>query len=146
MAYHVYLVDDDRFLLDLYAIKFKNAGHEVSVFGSGEDLLTALRKTDAKAPDAILLDLIMPGVGGFGALEAIRKEHLAQGSKIVILSNQGQDSDIEKAKQLAADGYIVKASAIPSEVFAETIRTIESGPPRLDVSGEAGAPAAGTPR
>ena len=127
MVYHVYLVDDDRFLLDLYAVKFKNAGHEVSVFGSGEELLTALRKADVKAPDAILLDLIMPGVGGFGALEAIRKENLAQGSKIVILSNQGQDSDIEKAKKLAADGYIIKASAIPSEVFAETMRTIESG-------------------
>lgn len=129
MAYHIFLVDDDRFLLDLYAVKFRAAGHEVSVFGSGEDLLNTLRKEGATAPDAILLDLIMPGLGGFGALEAIRKEKLAQGSKVVILSNQGQDSDIEKAKQLSADGYIIKASAIPSEVFAETIRTIESGSP-----------------
>lgn len=127
MAYRVYLVDDDRFLLDLYAVKFKNAGHEVSVFGSGEDLLTALRKGDATAPDAILLDLIMPGIGGFGALETIRKESLAKGSKIIILSNQGQDSDLEKAKKLSADGYIIKASAIPSEVLAETLRTIEAG-------------------
>ena len=126
MAYRIYLVDDDRFLVDLYAVKFRTAGHEVSVFNSGEDLLTALHKADAKAPDVILLDLIMPGIGGFGALEAIRKENLAQGSKIVILSNQGQDSDLEKAKKLLADGYIIKASAIPSEVFAETIRTIES--------------------
>ena len=126
MAYRIYLVDDDRFLLDLYAVKFKNAGHEVSVFGGGEELLTALRKGDA-APDAILLDLIMPGIGGFEALETIRKEHLAQGSKIIILSNQGQDSDIERAKQFAADGYIIKASAIPSEVLAETLRTIEAG-------------------
>ncbi|MSU74652.1 response regulator [Candidatus Kaiserbacteria bacterium] len=129
MVYRVYLVDDDRFLLDLYAVKFRAAGHEVSLFGSGEELLTALRKGDAKAPSVILLDLIMPGIGGFGALEAIRKENLAQGSKIVILSNQGQDSDIEKAKQLSADGYIIKASAIPSEVFSETLRTIESGSP-----------------
>src|SRR3989344_96336 len=126
MAYRVYLVDDDRFLLDLYAVKFKNAGHDMRAFESGEELLTALRKGE-KAPDAILLDLIMPGVGGLGALEAIRKEHLAQGTKIIILSNQGQDSDVEKTKQLAADGYIIKASAIPSEVFAETIRIIESG-------------------
>ncbi len=127
MAYRVYLVDDDRFLLDLYAVKFKNAGHEVSVFGSGEELLTALRKEGSISPDVILLDLIMPGMGGFGTLEVIRKEQLAIGTKIVILSNQGQDSDIERAKKLAADGYIIKASAIPSEVFAETIRTIESG-------------------
>lgn len=128
MAYRVYLVDDDRFLLDLYAVKFRNAGHDVSVFASGEDLLTDLRK-GAAAPDAILLDLIMPGVGGFEALEAIRKEQLAKGAKIIILTNQGQDSDIEKAKQLAADGYIIKASAIPSEVLAETLRTIEAGAP-----------------
>lgn len=126
MAYRVYLVDDDRFLLDLYAVKFKSAGHEVAVFGSGEELLAALRKGGA-APDAILLDLIMPGIGGFGALEAIRSEHLADGVKIIILSNQGQDSDLEKAKKLLADGYIIKASAIPSEVLAETLRTIDAG-------------------
>ncbi len=129
MAYRIFLVDDDRFLVDLYAVKFRTAGHDVSVFNSGEDLLAALHKADTKAPDVILLDLIMPGIGGFGALEAIRKENLVQGSKIVILSNQGQDSDLEKAKKLLADGYIIKASAIPSEVFAETIRTIESNAP-----------------
>jgi len=127
MTYRIYLVDDDRFLLDLYSVKFKNAGHDISVFGSGEDLLTALRKTDTPAPDAILVDLVMPGIGGFGALEAIRKENLAKGAKIIILSNQGKDTDIEKAKQLAADGYIIKASAIPSEVLAETLHTIEAG-------------------
>ncbi len=126
MAYRIYLVDDDRFLLDLYAVKFKNAGHDVSVFGGGEELIAALKKEDAKAPDAILLDLIMPGMGGFETLEAIRKDKLANGAKIIILTNQGQDSDIEKAKKLSADGYIIKASAIPSEVLAETLRTIEA--------------------
>lgn len=126
MAYRVFLTDDDRFLLDLYAVKFRNAGHEVTVFGGGEELLAALRKEGAVTPDAILLDIIMPGVGGFEALETIRKENLAKGAKIIILSNQGQDSDIERAKQLNVDGYIIKASAIPSEVLSETLRTIES--------------------
>lgn len=125
MAYRIYLVDDDRFLLDLYAVKFKAVGHEVVVFGGGEDLLVTLRKNDNAKPDAILLDLIMPGMSGFEVLETIRKEHLAKDTKIIILSNQGQDSDIEKAKKLSVDGYIIKASAIPSEVLAETIHTIE---------------------
>ena len=127
MAYRVYLVDDDRFLLDLYAIKFRDAGHEVSVFGSGEELLAALKKSGAISPNVILLDLIMPGIGGFEVLETIRKENLAKGTKIIILSNLGQDSDIERAKKLSADGYIIKASAIPSEVLAETLRTVEAG-------------------
>ncbi len=124
MAYRVYLVDDDKFLLDLYAVKFKNAGHDVSVFGGGEDLLAALRKEGAATPDVILLDIIMPGMTGFETLEAMRKDGLAKDAKIIFLSNQGQETDIEKARQLAADGYIIKASAIPSEVFAETLRIV----------------------
>ncbi|MBU6214584.1 response regulator [Patescibacteria group bacterium] len=128
MIYRIYLVDDDKFLLDLYAVKFKNSGHDVYSFASGEELLAALHKADTKDPDAILVDLIMPGMGGFEAIEEIRKENLIPHTKIIILSNQGQDSDIERAKQLAADGYIVKASAIPSEVLAETVRTIEAAP------------------
>lgn len=130
MAYRIFLVDDDRFLLDLYAAKFKNAGHEVQVFDGGETLLSALRKgSEVGQPDAILLDLIMPGMTGFEALEAIRKERLAPQSKIIVLSNQGQDSDIEKAKSFAVNGYIIKASAIPSEVLAETLRTIGASAP-----------------
>jgi CheY-like chemotaxis protein len=129
MVYHIYLVDDDRFLLDLYAVKFKNAGHEVTVFSGGEELLSALRKDGATMPDVILLDVIMPGMNGFDTLEVLRKENLAKDSKVIFLTNQGQDSDVEKAKELKANGYIIKASAIPSEVFAETMRIVESVTP-----------------
>lgn len=125
MAYRIYLVDDDKFLLDLYAVKFKNAGHEVTAFPGGEELVAALRK-GGTMPDAVLLDVIMPGMDGFTALAAVRKEKLAPQTKFIILSNQGQDSDIEKARSLGANGYIIKASAIPSEVLAETLRTLEA--------------------
>lgn len=124
MAYKIFLVDDDRFLLDLYAVKFKNAGHEVSTFSGGEDLLAALRKDDSVAPDALLVDVIMPGLTGFETVEALRKEGLAKGAKVIFLTNQGESSDFERARPLA-DGYIIKASAIPSEVLNETIKTIE---------------------
>jgi two-component system alkaline phosphatase synthesis response regulator PhoP len=125
MAYRIYLADDDRFLLDLYAVKFKNAGHAVGVFPGGEELLDALRKKENE-PDAILLDLIMPGLDGFAVLEAIGKEKLAPKASIIILSNQGAEADLEKAKSLGAVGYIIKASAIPSEVLAQTVKTIEN--------------------
>ncbi len=129
MAYHIYLIDDDRFLLDLYALKFKNAGHEVSTFNGGEELLAALREEGAKMPDALLIDVIMPNLTGFDTIEMLRKEQLAKEAKVIFLSNQGQDSDFEKAKKLGADGYIIKASAIPSEVLAETVRIIEAAAP-----------------
>lgn len=129
MAYRIYLVDDDRFLLDLYMVKFKNAGHEVMAFNSGQEFLTALRKEGAAMPDAVLLDIIMPGIGGFEILDVLRKENLAKSAKIIILSNQGLDADIEKAKQFNIDGYIIKASAIPSEVLTETLRIIGAEAP-----------------
>ncbi len=122
--YRLYLVDDDRFLLDMYAVKFKAQGHEVTAFSSGEEVLKALR--EQPAPDALLLDIVMPGVDGFEVLEAIHTEKLASTTKLIVLSNQGQESDIDKAKAFGAHGYIIKASAIPSEVYLETIRIIES--------------------
>jgi len=123
MAYRIYLVDDDRFLLDMYAVKFKAAGHEVTAFQAGAAAIEALRK--GPAPDAILLDVVMPEIDGFGVLETIRKESLGNGMKVIMLTNQGQPADIERATQLKVDGYIIKASAIPSEVYSETIRIIE---------------------
>lgn len=128
MAYRIYLTDDDRFLVDLYAAKFTKAGHQVVSFGSGEALLAELRK-GGQAPDAIVLDVIMPGLDGFGVIEVIRKENLAAGAKIILLSNQGQQSDVDRAKELKVDGYIIKASAIPSEVLAEVVRIIEHPAP-----------------
>lgn len=123
-THRIYLVDDDRFLLDMYAVKFKNAGHDVSVFQGGEDVLAKLRSEPA--PDALLLDVIMPGMTGFEILQTIRNEKLGGTEmRVIILSNQGQDSDIEKARELGANGYIIKASAIPSEVLSETLAIIE---------------------
>ncbi len=122
-AYTIYLVDDDRFLLDMYALKFKAAGHAVTAFQDGNSALDALRKM--KAPDALLVDIIMPNIDGFGVLEAIQNEKLAPTMKIIVLSNQGPQEDIDRAKGLGAVGYIIKASAIPSEVFSETIAIIE---------------------
>ncbi|HYF28753.1 MAG TPA: response regulator [Candidatus Paceibacterota bacterium] len=122
--YRLYLVDDDRFLLDMYAVKFRAAGHEVTAFSKGEELLAALR--EKPAPNALLLDVVMPGMSGFDILDTIRKEELAPEMKVIILSNQGQDADLNRAKELKADGYIIKASAIPSEVFSETIKIIET--------------------
>lgn len=122
--YHICLVDDDRFLLDMYAVKFKAAGHEVTAYQGGDVALEAFRK-GANKFDALLVDIVMPAIDGFGVMEAVRDEKLLPTTKIIVLSNQGQESDLERAKALGAVGYIIKASAIPSEVFSETIRIIE---------------------
>ncbi len=122
--YTIFLVDDDKFLLDMYALKFRKAGYTVSSFRSGDELLSVLR--ERPKVDAILLDVVMPVMDGFQILEVIRKENLAMNAKLIVLSNQGQDSDIEQAKKFAIDGYIIKAAVIPSEVLKKTMDIIDN--------------------
>ncbi len=118
----IFIVDDDKFLLSMYSIKFQKEGFEVIVAVDGNDALTKLR--EGLKPDVIILDIVMPVMDGLELLQKIRDEHLVEDSIIIILSNQGQSSDIEKAKQLGVEGYIVKATTIPSEVLAEVKKVL----------------------
>lgn len=116
----VMIVDDDKFLLNMYAIKFSKNGFEVNAASSGDEVLTKIK--DGYSPDIILLDIVMPGMDGFEILEAIRKNKLVPEASVIMLTNQGQLSDIEKAKSFGIDGYIIKATTIPSEVVEEVTR------------------------
>ena len=110
----VFIIDDDKFLLDMYALKFKEVGFDVCAAGSGTDALDKLN--DGFVPDIIMLDIVMPGMDGFEVLKNIKEKKLVASAKIIILSNIGQESDIERGKKLGANGYIVKASVTPTEV------------------------------
>ncbi len=116
----ILLVDDDKFLLDMYAIKFSKAGYEVKTADSTEGGLKLVR--GGYVPDVMLCDIVMPGMDGLDLVNAIRKENLAPGAVTIMLTNQGSSDDISRAKKLGVDGYIVKATTIPSEVLAEVER------------------------
>lgn len=97
----------------MYSAKFKEAGHEVAVAKDGESALVSLKED---AFDAVLLDMIMPGIDGVTLLESACKSAGAHGTKCIVLSNQGEAADKERATAAGAVGYIVKAECIPSEV------------------------------
>lgn len=115
----ILIIDDDRFLLDMYALKFKAGGCDVDVAFDPTVALEKLRK--GAIPSIILLDVVMPAMSGFEFLETVRKEGLAKTASVIILSNQGAQEDIDKAMQLGAAGYIIKASSIPSEVLEKAL-------------------------
>lgn len=107
------LVDDDSFLRDMYATKFTECGDDVSVAASGSEALSLLKE---QSFDVVVMDMVMPGMSGLDLLRQVRLEPNANGSKYIILSNQGEQSDITAATELGAHGYIIKAESIPSEV------------------------------
>ncbi len=108
------LIDDDKFLRDMYAIKFTQSGYEVEVADSSATALTKIKNTPDF--DVILLDMIMPGMTGIELIQEIKKEFPNLETKFIVLSNQGQEEDIEKAKEAGAVGYIIKAESVPSDV------------------------------
>lgn len=117
------LVDDDDFLLDMYAVKFKERGAQVHAFNTPKAALAALR--DGATPDLIVTDVVMPEMGGFEFLEAVRALGLKKTPHLIVLSNQGQDGDFELAEKQGAIGYIIKANAIPSEVIEMCMQLYE---------------------
>jgi len=110
----VLLIDDDKFLLDMYGMKFTQQGYEVHASLSVRDAIEALRA--GFSPTAILFDLIMPERDGFSLLETLEKEHLAPDALKIGLTNETSDVEKEQAKKLGADAYFIKATLIPSEV------------------------------
>lgn len=113
----IMLVDDDKFLLDMYLLKFKTNGISLETFPESEKALEKLRS--GYAPDIILLDIIMPVMDGLELLKTIRNEKLAPSATVIMLTNQPEEMD--KAKELGAVGYIIKATNIPSEVVSEVL-------------------------
>jgi len=119
----ILLVDDDAFLRDMYATKFSEAGDEVAVAHDGNKALQELEEGDF---DVIIMDMVMPGMSGIDLLKTIKKSETMRSAKCIVLSNQGEAEDIDAATELGADGYIVKAESIPSEVVSKVHNIVKS--------------------
>jgi len=118
----ILIVDDDSFLLDMYALKFSKSLLSVSTALGPESALEKLR--GGLSPEVILLDIMMPVMDGFELLTKIKEEKISPSSIVIFLSNRGQPSDLTQAKTLGASGYIVKASSTPSEVIEKVVEII----------------------
>lgn len=111
---NILLVDDDKFLLDMYSMKFVQEGFNVQTSLSARDALDVLRGGfDAHA---VLFDLTMPECDGYEFLQILVKEKLAPHAVKIALTNQSTDEEKKKVLELGADDFLVKASLIPSEV------------------------------
>lgn len=113
------VVDDSPSIAELVKALLQSVGHTAEVRTSS---VQALADVSAIMPDAVVLDLMMPGMDGFELCKRLReKPELAQ-TKIVILSGKAYEFDRRRAKQLGADGYIVKP--IRPDTFLEQLDKI----------------------
>lgn len=112
----ILLVEDDPMLQDIYLTKFKEKGFDVSLASDGEKVIPQLKRS---MPDLMLLDIVLPLKDGWEVLKEVRKNAKWNGVKIVVLSNIGEASDVEKGFAMGANLYLIKAHFTPSQVVQE---------------------------
>jgi CheY-like chemotaxis protein len=119
----VLVVDDAKIFQDIYKNLLIPEGFAVKVASNG---MEALKIVKEERPDLVLLDLNMPIMDGFKVLQAIKSDPELSSIHVVVLTSRGLPEEIEKAFNLGADSYLVKATAKPKEVISK-IKSILQG-------------------
>jgi len=109
----ILIIEDEKYLLELYKMKFEREGFEVVTAEDGREGIEAAIK---EQPDLILLDIVMPGMDGFEVLNKLRENKKTKHLKVYIFSNLGQADEIKAGFEHGADGYMVKANLTPGQV------------------------------
>jgi DNA-binding response OmpR family regulator len=109
-------VEDDAFLSDIITRKFQNENCTLIHLSEGEG---ALAKAKEGKPDIVLLDILLAGMSGYDILEALKKDPETALIPVILLSNLGQKSDVEKGEKLGAKKFIIKAMATLDDIIAE---------------------------
>ena len=106
MSQKILLIEDDKFLGDLLMEHFRKGGLDFELAVDGEG---GLEKIRTKAPDLIILDLVLPGIDGYEVLKRLKNDKDFAKIPVIILSNLGQKEEIERGLELGAEDFIVKA-------------------------------------
>jgi DNA-binding response OmpR family regulator len=111
----ILIVEDDPALLDLYSLRFSQAGYEVLKATDGDE---GSSLAQLEIPDVILLDILMPTTDGYEMLRMLKENPKTKNIPSIIFSNLSQRDEVEKGLNLGAKDYIVKTMVTPSELVS----------------------------
>jgi DNA-binding response OmpR family regulator len=109
-------IEDDVFLSDIIARKLST--HKCLLLHATDSKAT-FKILETEKPDIIMLDILLPGINGFEILEQLKKDTKTKDIPVIILSNFGQKSEIDKGMQLGAAKYLIKATLTLDEIIDE---------------------------
>jgi DNA-binding response OmpR family regulator len=108
--------EDDRLLGTILTRKFDASGYTLLRANDGQQ---ALKFLETETPDVIILDIMMPGITGMELLETLKKNDRVNKVPVIMLSNLNKQSDVEKARSLGANRFLVKATVSLDEIIKE---------------------------
>ena len=119
----IVLVEDEKTLANLIEIGLKKEGFEVKTARDGKK---GLRLILDEKPDLVLLDLMLPGMKGFEILERLKEDGILPNLAIVIISNSGEQIEIERAVEMGVRDYLIKVNFNPNEVVDKVKRVLKA--------------------
>jgi len=120
--YKILVVEDDFFLIKVLQTKLVNEGYQVEIAADGVLALETLKRF---TPDLILLDLVMPRKDGFEVLEDISHDKKLSKIPVIVLTNLGQESDVERVKVYGVKDYFVKSDISIDEVVEKARKVLK---------------------
>ncbi len=121
MSKKILIVEDEEILLELLQKKLIQEGYEVVI---AKDGVEGLKKVKEQMPDVILLDIIMPKMGGFEVMKELQKDEKFSNIPIIIISNSGQPVELDLDQKLGAKDWLIKTDFDPQEVIDKVIKQI----------------------
>lgn len=109
----IVIVEDEETILSVMKIRLEHEGFEVKTARDGAEGLRLIKK---EHPDLVLLDMLLPSMGGFEIMEALRKENILPKLPIIVISNSGQPVEVERIKRLGVKDYLIKVNFSLQEV------------------------------
>ncbi|MEK7560054.1 MAG: response regulator [Patescibacteria group bacterium] len=119
----ILLVEDDTFMLGILSERLKKSGFEVSMATDGEECMKVLEAQKSNL-DIVLLDILLPKIDGFEVLRRMKVSPELSSIPVVILSNLGQKEEVQKAKDLGAEDYIIKANFTTKEIVDKLLNVL----------------------
>lgn len=129
----VLLVDDDTTLLDMYKERLEIAGFDVVTAVNGEE---ALAKAVESVPNVILLDIMMPKINGFDALNILKNTPETKNIPVIVLTALTQEIHRKKGLAAGADDFIVKSETMPRDVIAKIEKVITNKKSEIEKSAQ----------
>ena len=117
----ILLIEDEKLLASLLKKKLTQEGYRVEV---SKDGVEGLNKMKEKKPDIILLDIIMPNMGGFEVMEKMQQDPELKEIPVIVVSNSGQPVEIDRIKKLGAKDWLIKTEFDPQEVIDKVKKQI----------------------
>ena len=118
MAKKVLIIEDDPLINKMYSEKLSRDGFQTEVAENGQ---IGLEKMKQNPPDLLILDIMMPKMGGIEVIDAMKADQTLEKIPIIVLSNLSESADIEKAKKRGIKEYLVKSDLDPDDV-SETVK------------------------